>query len=1423
MNRTSLVSAPRVIAALVVSGFAAHAAAQTINYRSIGTALDDTTGTVTATSGSPIVTGSGTQTWKTLNRGRGDRITISGVDYTILSVDTETQLTLTSNYAGGTGSLKPYTIARKFKGGASAGQALIDWEDCIDGPGGAGCEGVSSASLVADNRREVGIAYKDSVFTLPANVQIRNSTTNSTHDITLTADPGNRHYGVAGDGVVIKLPAGAQAFNVYDAYVRLEWLEIEDLAAVGTRGIALRAPTASPNRLIIWNNIIHDVGTGGRPGIDFFDPSWTVDIWNNIFYNINQIGIDLDPGATVRVFNNTIYNCGGNGIDSPGSSPNITLRNNISVNNATDYAVPGLNGASSNNLASDLTGDDVSPGGGWINSVTATASSTTCPSGNCVGFSSITGSSENLHLISTTYTNKAFNTAADLNSLNLFGTDIDNGLRPSGANTWDIGADEYGPATAVALVSFSARGLDGAVELTWETASELNNLGFHLYRSQTREGPFDRMTETPIPGLGSSASGAKYRYVDSAVVNGGTYFYKLEDIESTGRTKLHGPVSATPVAGNGSVGKTPPSSSGITFGSPDTTSFRIVERSASHLLVELRTAGFRANPAGDGSVGLEIPGFVNESTPGAPALPAFRSWLDTVAGRSSRVVAVHETDVQTFSSLRPTAVGAPELISSTRGTVRAGERRTVRGPAFSDPGLYPDVAARIASEGYQGAAKKALLEISPLRWNRDRNELVLARRIRVHISLTGRELGHREKPAHARVTTLRRFFTSAPGLYAVRFEDVSRARSMVVDVRTLSLSRGGEPVAFHVEPDASRFGPGSTLYFVSAGASLNPYGREAVYELERQPGLTMDVVPASPAGTRIPYYWKTLSREENRYYQAGLLDRTDLWLWDLLFAPVTKRYPLELDAVAPALAPAQIDIWLQGVSDVEDSSDHHVRVYVNGTFLTEATWDGKTAQKLSAEVPPGVLHEGANELALENVGDTGAAYSMVMLDRYALSYPRQIQASGGTLEGRFEQRGTAQVRDITEDALVLDVTADAPRWLTGVERSFDAVRFGVDQDHRYLVVAPSAVLRSRVENRPASRLTSSLLSADYIVVGPQSLLPAAQPLLELRRRQGLTTRAVAIEQVFSEFGFGEERPQALKDFLSFAFHHWRRPAPRYVLLLGDATYDFKDYLGTGVRNQVPPYLVKTSYLWTASDAAYASVNGDDLLPDVAIGRLPAANEAEARVMVAKIVAYETTGRISAGAVTLVADNADAAGDFEAHAEELAQGILAGRHPETISLSRLGPDAARSAIRDALDRGTSLLAYMGHGGIHLWASENIFDTHEVDALETQSQQPLALTLNCLNGYFHFPYFNALGEALLKAEGKGAVAAFSPSGLSLDGPAHVLHKALLAELLSGRHRRLGDAVLAAQSVYASSGDFPELLQIYHLLGDPALTLR
>jgi hypothetical protein len=275
----------------------------------------------------------------------------------------------------------------------------------------------------------------------------------------------------------------------------------------------------------------------------------------------------------------------------------------------------------------------------------------------------------------------------------------------------------------------------------------------------------------------------------------------------------------------------------------------------------------------------------------------------------------------------------------------------------------------------------------------------------------------------------------------VSFEQLFGGRRGV-SASSLRLSRQGEAVAFHLEPATDVFGPGSTLYFLSDGASLNPYGHEAVYELELGAGgARMPAAGSVRSGPPVSFCWQTLEREENRYYQAGLLEADDVWLWDLLFAPALKTYPFELSGLAVTSEPSRLEVRLQGVSDLAESPDHHLRILVNGALVTESTLEGKRPLRLSADIPAGVLAEGGNVLEIDNVGDTGAPYSMVMLDRFSVRYPRRLVAEEGKLEGSFSESGVAEVEGLAADALVLDVTESVARWLGALVKYFVSERF----------------------------------------------------------------------------------------------------------------------------------------------------------------------------------------------------------------------------------------------------------------------------------------------------------------------------------------------------------------------------------------------
>ena len=100
--------------------------------------------------------------------------------------------------------------------------------------------------------------------------------------------------------------------------------------------------------------------------------------------------------------------------------------------------------------------------------------------------------------------------------------------------------------TLITLSSFTAKASNAHVKLNWETESEIDNVGFNIYRSETEVGGYEQINAALIPAKGSATDGAKYSYIDRTAKNRKTYYYILEDVDVNGVGTPHGPVSATP-------------------------------------------------------------------------------------------------------------------------------------------------------------------------------------------------------------------------------------------------------------------------------------------------------------------------------------------------------------------------------------------------------------------------------------------------------------------------------------------------------------------------------------------------------------------------------------------------------------------------------------------------------------------------------------------------------------------------------------------------------------------------------------------------------------------------------------------------------------------------------------------------------------
>ncbi len=94
----------------------------------------------------------------------------------------------------------------------------------------------------------------------------------------------------------------------------------------------------------------------------------------------------------------------------------------------------------------------------------------------------------------------------------------------------------------IALFTQTACSIKNSHTIKWRTASENQNYGYDVYRSESSEGPFDKVTKTPIIGAGTTDLISSYKFIDKDVKKGKDYYYYIESISENGKRKKFTPV-----------------------------------------------------------------------------------------------------------------------------------------------------------------------------------------------------------------------------------------------------------------------------------------------------------------------------------------------------------------------------------------------------------------------------------------------------------------------------------------------------------------------------------------------------------------------------------------------------------------------------------------------------------------------------------------------------------------------------------------------------------------------------------------------------------------------------------------------------------------------------------------------------------------
>jgi MYXO-CTERM domain-containing protein len=612
-----------------------------------------------------------------------------------------------------------------------------------------------------------------------------------------------------------------------------------------------------------------------------------------------------------------------------------------------------------------------------------------------------------------------------------------------------------------------------------------------------------------------------------------------------------------------------------------------------------------------------------------------------------------------------------------------------------------------------------------------------------------------------------------------------------------------QPIEVHDDDGDRVLGDSETVEFFGVGRDTLWTDTRTYWLVEGVAGARVPYV-VHPRGTAAaPHFRFTASSVERSTYYAPLLngDASNFFGPAIQTAPVVQV--VELPQVAEPTT-AVLRIALQGAT----AGNHVVSVSAAGASLGTCALSGREAA--TCELPLPTVAEGTTSFTLASIGE---APDVSLVAGLSVEYDRAYVADADRLKLTTHPKTRTSVGGFSSPQVrVVDVTdPEAPAELvvgaSGAAAPFTA-SFDVpdgDADRTLWAFADSAVSAPAAvaPSRPSSWADSG--AGELLILAHASLVEAIRPLAERRAAEGWSVALVDLQDVYDEFGAGDKSAFAVRDFVRWAFEHWS-VAPRDVLLVGDATFDPRNFLGKGDFDLTPTKLVDTAEMETASDDWFVDLDGDDL-PELAVGRIPARTAAQVAAVVRKTLAYDGANGLGRGAL-FVSDVDDAGLDFEGASAASATAI-SDLAPVTM-FRESDASATPAGLLAALDAGPFLVNYFGHGSVEVW--DGLFSSTDASAL-ANAHPSIYVSMNCLNGFFHDLYTTSLAEALLEAENGGAVAVWASSTLTAFEPQEALNRTFVSKVARGS---LGQAAMQAKRAISDA----DARRTWMLFGDPTL---
>jgi subtilisin-like proprotein convertase family protein len=648
------------------------------------------------------------------------------------------------------------------------------------------------------------------------------------------------------------------------------------------------------------------------------------------------------------------------------------------------------------------------------------------------------------------------------------------------------------------------------------------------------------------------------------------------------------------------------------------------------------------------------------------------------------------------------------------------------------------------------------------------------------------------------------------------------------------------------------FAAGSFIEFVGL-ETKTLYTKTNVYELKIDASLVNNVVSDVSNNYLVdPSAYYMAENKHDADLKYSFASPTDSpWYFTSLLVRDTQ-----IDWTYPLLAPHILDNGVQsqlrfnawGGTDFPETNDHHLQVLLNNQLVSDIVADGLVLLSDMVNVDYS-LAQNLNAITFRLPADTASAADLIQLDSYSFEYPSKILTS--TNELQF----TPIVDNSSSDLLFSDgyesTAVKSIKGVTTATHGFVANGFTTQNLSAYAydglnlinfptatAVADGGAFNLSLPNVPqsglkyyiatesntvqpdlslASDVTSELSQPyDYLMISHPDFIDALTQLVNYHQANGLRVLVMDVNDIYAQYSHHRIDAQAIKSFITDAAS---QTGINSVLLVGADSSDYLDNLGIGSISFIPTLYYPTDDIvkYTPVDALLVDTN-NNLVPDLAIGRLPARTSSELQNMIDKILTFDA--RTYQRSAVFASDRSVL---FDTSSNQMIGFLPANWQVETAYINDLELAAAKATLINSLESGVSLTSFFGHSGPNSWSFERLFDTDDLMLLNNTNKPSLINQFGCWSTYHVMPQFNTMAHGFMELENKGAVSVMGASTLTDSSHESLLGNHLI-HLLTQPNMPTGIAIQKAQSrVALSNPDYLDVILGWTLLGDPMLILN